>query len=140
MLYSVGFLFNIEKTDVVLLQKIKGPPGIDMLGKWNGVGGKIEENETPYEAMIREFNEEAGLFIIDWKLICVCTHRDNKIYFFSSFINTESMIKVKTMEEEKVKYWKINNLPENIMNNLKYLIPIALDEDLELPIFIKDLS
>ena len=27
-------------------------------GKYNGVGGKLEENETPEEAMIRETQEE----------------------------------------------------------------------------------
>ena len=24
------------------------------MGMWNGVGGKIEDNETPYEGIIRE--------------------------------------------------------------------------------------
>jgi 8-oxo-dGTP diphosphatase len=30
-------------------------------GKWIGVGGKIEENESPDEALVREVNEETGL-------------------------------------------------------------------------------
>lgn len=30
-------------------------------GKYNGVGGKLEENETPEEAMLRETKEETGV-------------------------------------------------------------------------------
>lgn len=32
-------------------------------GKWNGLGGKIEENETPAHAAIREAYEESGVKI-----------------------------------------------------------------------------
>ena len=30
-------------------------------GKWNGLGGKFERNETPEECVIREIQEESGL-------------------------------------------------------------------------------
>ena len=32
-------------------------------GKWNGLGGKLEDGETPEEAVIREVKEESGLII-----------------------------------------------------------------------------
>lgn len=32
-------------------------------GKWIGLGGKIEDGETPEECIIREVNEESGLSI-----------------------------------------------------------------------------
>ena len=32
-------------------------------GKWNGFGGKIEANETPEQAIVREMREESGLTI-----------------------------------------------------------------------------
>lgn len=36
---------------------------------WNGLGGKLESGETPLEAAVREFEEEAGLWTEakDWK-------------------------------------------------------------------------
>lgn len=33
------------------------------LGKWNGLGGKLEQGETPEECVIREVMEESGLLI-----------------------------------------------------------------------------
>ena len=32
-------------------------------GKWNGLGGKCEPDESPLEAAIREFKEESGLVL-----------------------------------------------------------------------------
>ncbi len=34
-------------------------------GKWNGLGGKLENGETPEECVIRELKEESGLTIKD---------------------------------------------------------------------------
>jgi len=37
-------------------------------GKWNGLGGKFEEGETPEECAIREIEEESGLKVKNPKL------------------------------------------------------------------------
>ena len=34
-------------------------------GKWNGLGGKFEESESPEECVIREVKEESGLDILN---------------------------------------------------------------------------
>lgn len=67
MNFVCGFAFNPGMTGVVLLLKQKYPP--EIVGKWNGVGGRIEEGETSYEAMAREFKEEAGVLTLPtaWK-------------------------------------------------------------------------
>jgi 8-oxo-dGTP diphosphatase len=55
--YVVGFIFDLEMEHVLLLNRIKPP----FEGLFNGVGGKIEEGETPFQAMIRELKEETGM-------------------------------------------------------------------------------
>jgi 8-oxo-dGTP diphosphatase len=37
-------------------------------GKWNGLGGKFDQGESPEECVIREVKEECGLEIIEPKL------------------------------------------------------------------------
>lgn len=56
-------LLIIKKENKILLARKKRGFG---LGKWNGIGGKIEENETPEQAVIREIKEE---FMVDIKLL-----------------------------------------------------------------------
>jgi 8-oxo-dGTP diphosphatase len=36
-------------------------------GKWIGVGGKCETDESPDECMLREVKEETGLQIVQWR-------------------------------------------------------------------------
>ena len=44
----------------LMLHRIKKPNDMH-LGKWNGLGGKLEPGETPEECAIREIKEETGL-------------------------------------------------------------------------------
>jgi len=54
--YVLGFCFNSSLTTILLIRKTH--PAWQA-GKLNGVGGKVEEGETPTQAMEREFREEA---------------------------------------------------------------------------------
>ncbi|NBI88543.1 8-oxo-dGTP diphosphatase [Lachnospiraceae bacterium] len=36
-------------------------------GKWIGVGGKFEEDETPEECLLREVKEETGLTLLNYR-------------------------------------------------------------------------
>ncbi|HAX72599.1 MAG TPA: 8-oxo-dGTP diphosphatase [Firmicutes bacterium] len=42
------------------------------LGKWNGLGGKIEPGETPEQGVIREVYEESGIIIESPTLVGEC--------------------------------------------------------------------
>ncbi len=42
-------------------------------GKWIGVGGHLEENESPEECVLREIREETGLTVADVRLRGIIT-------------------------------------------------------------------
>lgn len=66
--YSMGFAVSTDGQRVLLLEKAR--PAF-LAGQWIGVGGHIEEGETPLEAMIREAKEEADLDVTDWTYLDV---------------------------------------------------------------------
>lgn len=47
-------------------------------GKWIGVGGKFELDETPEECLLREVKEETGLTLTSYKLRAVITFISNE--------------------------------------------------------------
>jgi 8-oxo-dGTP diphosphatase len=50
----------IKQADKILLLNRENP---SWMGMWNGVGGKLEANETPRESIIREIKEETGIAV-----------------------------------------------------------------------------
>lgn len=90
----------MSSTNVVLIEKTK-PEW--QKGKYNFVGGKIEEGESPVECMVREFFEETGVQtqISDWKYLGKMMREDNfECFVFVS--EGEQFEAVKTMTEERV--------------------------------------
>lgn len=47
-------------------------------GKWIGVGGKFEKDETPEECLVREVKEETGLTLTKYRLRAVITFLSDK--------------------------------------------------------------
>lgn len=47
-------------------------------GKWIGVGGKFEKDETPEECLLREVKEETGLTLTNYKLRGIVTFISNE--------------------------------------------------------------
>ncbi|MCQ2517576.1 MAG: 8-oxo-dGTP diphosphatase [Lachnospiraceae bacterium] len=56
----------------LMLYRNKKPNDVNG-GKWIGVGGKLEENESPTECMIREVREETGLTVTGYTFLGVIT-------------------------------------------------------------------
>ncbi len=49
-----------EKNEILLAQR---PQGKRLAGKWEFPGGKIEPDESPQQALIRELHEELGIIV-----------------------------------------------------------------------------
>lgn len=77
--YVLGFMFDDEMKHVLLIKKNR--PEFQK-GKLNGVGGTIEEGETPLQAMEREFKEETGVEGLTWFPLNHFTEGDSIVYVF----------------------------------------------------------
>lgn len=65
--YVAAFVFADDDRSEVLLVRKKKPDF--MAGKFNGIGGEIEPDETPVDAMAREASEELNRDLqcgVDW--------------------------------------------------------------------------
>jgi 8-oxo-dGTP pyrophosphatase MutT (NUDIX family) len=133
--YAVGFVFNKTTKRVLLIKKVKPEWAI---GKWNGIGGKIESTDlSPYNAMLRESLEETG-HNYPFKHCVTFTCPGGTVFVFAAFLNTEH-IPFLQMEDEPLQVWDIEDLPAKLMNSGKWIIPICLAE-LNFPIFISQKS
>ncbi len=50
----------------LMLHRVKKEHDINA-GKWIGVGGKFEADESPEECVLREVKEETGLVLTSWR-------------------------------------------------------------------------
>ena len=114
--YVIGFVFNNSKNRVLLIRKEK-PEW--MRGRWNGIGGKVEEDDqNPLSAMYRESNEETG-HIYNWqhRITFVCP--SGTVFVYSAVVNTYH-IPFNQEEKELLQVWDLKSLPESIIPLLSF--------------------
>lgn len=110
MKYVVGFII-VDKKEVLLI--LKNRPAVQV-GKLNGIGGKIEENETPLEAMIRETKEESNLDILNWEEIKKISFKNgNELFYFKANVNKKDIKNLKSLTDENVLCLSIKDLNIN---------------------------
>lgn len=99
--YVCGILMSYDMDRFLLINK-GGHKMNDAILKWQGPGGKINkshpelnEDELPYEAMEREFEEETSHFVSKkrWHCFYVKHYMNNvKIYFFVCFCSPSELM------------------------------------------------
>lgn len=110
-------LLFLKKDNEVLLALKKRGFGI---GRWNGVGGKVEENETVEDAMIRECQEEinvkplvytksAKIYFNEWH------EGKNRDFEVTVYISTEWEGDPEETDEMSPKWFKISDIPYDLM-------------------------
>lgn len=128
--YVCGFAFAVKRTQVLLIRK-KRPDW--QAGYLNGVGGKIELNETAALAMSREFHEETGVFIASplWRRFATLHHksRDGIVHFFTTDLTSEQADAARSTTDEQVLWVPTHMSKYRTMNNLRWLVPMAADRD-----------
>lgn len=125
MEYSLGFAFTENRREVLLIRKIS-PPW--QYKRFNGVGGKVEYEESMLNCMIREFREETRIITKDWKYKGMMNSNTWAVQIFTIFLPKEILLKAKGQGSEKVHLFSVDFLPPSILSNLKWLIPFCLDQ------------
>lgn len=111
-------------------------------GKWNGVGGKVEPGETPLDAMIREFQEETGNETApgEWRQgVVLTTPADTVIHFY--FGRAADTYRMNPKGSPEPTAWHpLKELPGNLIPNLRWLVPLATDDTIGLPVHVRDVG
>lgn len=134
--YTVGFYFNNDLTEVLLIRKAK--PAWQA-GRLNGIGGSFEGDETAEQCMEREFLEETGndsalksyfssrYLTNKWKKFGegeVRVHQGDCFLHYMVMKGSDELPIFKVNNEECV-WVEINKLPTDAIPNLHFLIPMA---------------
>lgn len=56
-MYKYTLIFIRRGSCLLMLNRFRSP----IIGKWNGIGGKLEQGESPSQCVIREAYEETGI-------------------------------------------------------------------------------
>lgn len=132
MHYVAGFMFDHSRQRVALIRKQK--PAWQR-GKLNGIGGKVEDGENVFDAMVRGFAEETGYetTVEQWEqFMRMAGENDGGLGAFrvDFFATVGDLSMVRTMESEPVEIvWlkDVSAVRADMIENLPWLIPLALD-------------
>ncbi|MFK4289246.1 MULTISPECIES: NUDIX hydrolase [unclassified Bacillus (in: firmicutes)] len=136
-MYKYTICFIRKGDNILLLNRNKKPT----MGMWNGVGGKIEDNETPYEGIIRETFEETGIELhsATYKGNVIFKVKDEPqdregMYVFLADLRDEVHIGTPVSTDEGILEWKsidwiLDGDNRGVVSNLQRYLPILLKED-----------
>lgn len=123
-------LLFLRREDEVLLAMKKRGFGVN---KWNGVGGKVESNESIEEALIRECREEIGVEVLQFKKVAVINFDEvhlgeRKILRVHIFTGTKWNGEPIESEEMKPKWFKVSEVPyKSMWPDDPFWLPQVLD-------------
>lgn len=140
--YVAGFMFSKDLSKVLLIRKLKP---VWQRGLLNGVGGKIEEGETPLMAMTREFREEAdGDIATEWRHFLNLSGENAlgetfSVDFFASKLIHNDLTTFHSQEEEQLEMVDVTTLHAlrlDVVENVPWIVALAVDVMNDSPIFV----
>lgn len=135
--YVLGFALSADASGperLILVQKAK--PDWQK-GRLNGVGGKLNIGEDPVDGMVREYAEETGAQTLPDAWRCFARIEGDR-WVVHVFINNQpsAAADARTTEEELIVVANPHALPETVLWNLRWLIPLALDPSVREPVHV----
>lgn len=123
--YVVGFA--IDGQNILLLKKNRGPEFL--IGKLNGVGGKVEPGESFQEAMEREFIEETSCpYNLEWRYALELEYSNCIIQFFYSITGLKSNNVTLIAEDEELFWFNVlDDDKDELVQNLNFILPLIYE-------------
>lgn len=127
--YVLALLFTPDRARVVLIHKAR--PAWQA-GRVNALGGKLHPGETPAAAARREVREEAGVDVAGWEEFLVWDDPQYRMHALRAV--DVAAHDARTAEDQPVFLADAHALPPNVVDNLRWLVPLALDPDVAAPV------
>jgi len=124
----------MKDDEILLAAKKRSLSGFDVaIGKWNGIGGKVDEGESIKSAAVRELNEEVGVAALEDNLEEVGNikfHFKDKpewAQHMHVFVVRNWEGKPVETEEMKPQWYRHNDIPFDLMwADDKHWLPLVL--------------
>lgn len=124
--YVDGFLFSPDFEHLVLIKKAR--PNWQA-GRWNAVGGHVEDEENAADAMEREFREETGLTVLNWTHFATLSDRNESTWKVDMFAAcSPEFSSVTTQTDEEIRVWRTQRVfecTEPMIGNIPWLTMMA---------------
>jgi 8-oxo-dGTP diphosphatase len=132
--YVLALLFTPDARRVVLMRKTR--PAWQA-GRVNALGGKLLPGESAAAAASREVNEEAGVQVpVDaWRELVIWRDPMYRMHVLAAFHTAAE--RARTAEDQEVFLADVRDLPGESIENLRWIIPLALDHDVALPLEVR---
>lgn len=123
--YCLGLYFDSKFKNVLMLKKAR--PNWQK-GKLNFLGGHVEKNESPYDAMVREFQEEVGKTATDWQEFCILEN-PGKLWRVHVFAMKGRHFNVNVETDEPVSWipLKTDFRDKKFLPNISWLVQMGLN-------------
>ncbi len=127
--YVLALLFTPERDGLVLMRRTR--PAWQA-GRVNALGGKVGPGEAPAAAVRREVHEEAAVDVAAWEEFLVWEDPVYRMHAVRAF--HAAAREARTCEDQEVFLAHAAALPPNVIDNLRWLVPLALDRDVAVPV------
>ncbi|TCS81050.1 NUDIX hydrolase [Tepidibacillus fermentans] len=134
-MYKYNICFIKLENRILLINREQAP----WMGRWNGIGGKLEKGETLKQSVIREVFEETGILLDDvvdkgtvtWEVDGV--HKGGMYLFFAE-LPKDYLYQVPKKTEEGIIDWKeiawvLDPENEGVASNIPFFLPKMLFDD-----------
>jgi len=131
-IFVLALLYSADLRQVVLMHRAR--PAWQA-GRVNALGGKLLPGESAEAAARREVREECGVDVGQWREVLVWDDAEYVMHVMRGA--SEQAREARTLEDQEVFLADVNALPDNVIDNLRWLVPLALDADVAFPVLVR---